>query len=75
MSLFLKTMTESLSTTYIGTFEGQENPTFSLISSLMQENQIEFIPVLMLAEPEFLYCANSRKLISVLENSNDDDSK
>ena len=50
---------------YNGTFEGQENPTFISISSLMQENQIELVPVVMLAEPEFMYCANSRKMISV----------
>ena len=31
----------------------------------MQENQIELVPVVMLAEPEFMYCANSRKMISV----------
>ena len=43
---------------YNGTFEGQENPTFISISSLMQENQIELVPVVMLAEPEFMYCAN-----------------
>ena len=30
---------------YIGTFEGQENPTFTSISSFMQENQIELVPV------------------------------
>ena len=60
---------------YNGTFEGQENPTFSSTSSFMQENQIEFVPVVMLAEPKFMYCANSRKMISVLENSNVDDSK
>ena len=29
---------------YIGTFEGQENPTFTSISSFMQENQIELVP-------------------------------
>ena len=69
-------MTESLSSVYYnGTFEGQENPTFTSISSFMQENQIELVPVVMLAEPKFMYCANSRKMMSVLENSNDDDSK
>ena len=39
----------------------------------MQENQIELVPVVMLAEPEFMYCANSRKMITVLANSDDED--
>ena len=61
---------DSITVYYNGTFEGQENPcTFSSISSFMQENQIELVPVVMLAEPEFMYCANSRKMISILENS------
>ena len=63
---------DSITVYYNGTFESQENPAFSSISSFMQENQIELVPVVMLAEPEFMYCANSRKMISILENSDED---
>ena len=44
------------------TFKGQENLAFETFSSFMQENQTELVPVVMLAEPEFMYCVNSRKM-------------
>ena len=61
---------------YIGTFEGQENPTFSSTSSLMQENQIELVPFASVGWTWiYVLCQFKKNDLSVLENSNDDDSK
>ena len=70
-------MTESLSSVYYnGTFEGQENPTFTSISSFMQENQTELVPVAPVGWTWiYVLCQFQKNDLSVLENSNDDDSK
>ena len=72
--LFLKTMTESLSTT-LGLLKAKKIRPLLRSHLLCKKTKQNWSQLLLLAEPEFMYCANSRKIISMLENSNDDDSK